>query len=113
MHDQSGEGDNGDDRQELDDDEGKHALIDVDRLDPRTHLSRHLVLPLSFRCDGAQVEQREAERRQDSLVGIQAAKAAGMVALLYSPSPPDHPYAADVTFAKMEELTTIISSFEG
>ena len=50
---------------------------------------------------------------EDSLVGIQAAKAAGMVALLYSPSPPDHPYGADVTFAEMEELTTIISSFEG
>jgi len=44
-------------------------------------------------------------------VGIQAAKAAGMVALLYSPSPPDHPCRADVTFANMEELTTIISSF--
>ena len=50
---------------------------------------------------------------EDSLVGIQAAKAAGMVALLYSPSPPNHPYGADVTFADMKELTTIISSFEG
>ena len=51
-----------------------------------------------------QVELNKAARTvvvEDSLVGIQAAKAAGMVALLYSPSPPNHPYGADVTFADM------------
>lgn len=58
-------------------------------------------------------EPRQCVVVEDSLVGIQAAKAAGMVALLYSPSPSDHRSGADVTITDMEDLSSILSGFNG
>lgn len=67
--------------------------------------------------DGSTVILSAAPHRcvvvEDSSVGIQAAKAAGMVALLYSPSPSEHLDGADVTFADMAELTEMILGLEG
>ncbi len=82
-----------------------YSSYDVGSFKPDPGLFLHAARKMGF-------EPHQCVVVEDSLVGIQAAKAAGMVALLYSPSPPNHPYAADVTFADMEELTTIISSFE-
>lgn len=82
-----------------------YSSYDVGSFKPDPGLFLHAARKMGF-------EPHQCVVVEDSLVGIQAAKAAGMVALLYSPSPPNHPYGADVTFADMEELTTIISSFE-
>jgi HAD superfamily hydrolase (TIGR01509 family) len=82
-----------------------YSSYDIGSFKPDPGLFLHAAQKMGF-------EPRRCVVVEDSLVDIQAAKAAGMVALLYSPSPPDDSYGADVTFANTDELTTIISSFE-
>ncbi len=81
----------------------------IARKDERIERLEKLVAAFKQAAFGRKSEKTDPDQFDLALEDLETA----MVALLYSPSPPNHPYGADVTFANMEELTTIISSLEG
>lgn len=83
-----------------------YSSFDMDSFKPDPGLFLHAARKMGF-------QPHQCVVVEDSQVGLRAAKAAGMMALHYSPSPSDDFPGADVTFDDMAELPAILSRLNG
>ncbi|QEE43748.1 HAD-IA family hydrolase (plasmid) [Rhizobium sp. WL3] len=83
-----------------------YSSFDLDSFKPDPGLFLHAAQKVGF-------QPHECVVVEDSQVGLRVAKAAGMIALHYSPSPSDDFPGADLTFYDKAELPAILSRLNG